>query len=272
MGGRSFHKTDELYPLPSDAPEWERLDNMHKGYNDFLGNKLSFKQIETPPKRILEIGSGSGAWAIQAAQTYPDAEVLAIDISPLPPRPLPQNVKFRNVNVTQPLPFEPETFDIVHARAILIHLPDFRKILGRFIELVTPGGWLLVEDIEHNIQGNIGPGIKKFYEIYHSYMKPRGVDHMVGPLLEPTLKESGKFSEVHVQKVSASFWRNDGDQARDRLGKMMFDTYFYAYVALDPKLIAYGLTDEVKDGWVQEASDPERNVGSGMYYACARKV
>jgi hypothetical protein len=82
--------------------------------------------------------------------------------------------------------------------------------LGRFIELVKPGGWLLAEDVEHNLQGNLGPGIKKFYEIYHGYMKPHGVDPMVGPLIEPTLKASERFSEVHVRKASASFWRNNG--------------------------------------------------------------
>jgi hypothetical protein len=62
------------------------------------------------------------------------------------------------------------------------------------------------------------------------------------------------------------------DQAMDRLGKVMFDSYFTAYIALDPKLVAYGLTDDVLNGWVQESSDPDRNVETGMYYACARKV
>jgi hypothetical protein len=86
--------------------------------------------------------------------------------------------------------------------------------LDRIIELVKPGGWLLVEDTEHYLEGNIGPGIKKFYDVYHSYMKPRGVDPMVGRLLEPTLKESGKFSAVDVRKVFASFWRNDGSMPK----------------------------------------------------------
>lgn len=30
--------------------------------------------------------AGSGAWAIHAAKDYPDAEVIAIDVSPLPKR------------------------------------------------------------------------------------------------------------------------------------------------------------------------------------------
>jgi hypothetical protein len=70
---------------------------------------------------------------------------------------------------------------------------------------VKPGGFLLIEDIEHNLLGDIGPGITKFYEVYHSYMKPRGVDAMTGPKLEPLLKESGVFSEVHTQKLAVPF-------------------------------------------------------------------
>ncbi|KAF8506469.1 S-adenosyl-L-methionine-dependent methyltransferase [Gautieria morchelliformis] len=272
MGSRSFHKTEEPYPLANDTPEWQRLDDMHNGINDFLGKKLSFAQIATPPKRILEIGAGSGAWAIQAAQTYPDAEVLAIDISPLPPRPLPENIKFQNVNVTQSLPFEPESFDIVHARFLLVHLPNFREVLGRFIELVRPGGWLLIDDIEHNLSGDFGPGIKKFYEVYHGYMKPRKVDPMAGPLIEPILKESGKFSEVHMRKAVASFWGKTGDPTLDHLGEVMRISFARAYQAFDPKLVAYGMTDEVKDGWFQEASDVKRNVACDTYFTWARKA
>jgi hypothetical protein len=34
-----------------------RLDDMHRGFNDYLGNKLSFAPIRNP-KKILEIGYG----------------------------------------------------------------------------------------------------------------------------------------------------------------------------------------------------------------------
>jgi hypothetical protein len=81
--------------------------------------------------------------AIQAAQMYPEAEVIAVDISPLPQRfvqvphliqarkstsrlirPLPANVKFQQLDLSSDseLPFGPETFDVVHIRFALIHV------------------------------------------------------------------------------------------------------------------------------------------------------
>ena len=35
---------------------------------------------------------------------------------------LPSNVEFHKLDITQALPFEDETFDIVHARLVLMHV------------------------------------------------------------------------------------------------------------------------------------------------------
>ncbi|KAG5718712.1 hypothetical protein E4T56_gene16591 [Termitomyces sp. T112] len=62
-----------------------RLDELHNGIKAYFKGALAFTDIKNP-KAILDVGAGSGAWAIQAAQQYPDATVVAADISPLPDR------------------------------------------------------------------------------------------------------------------------------------------------------------------------------------------
>ncbi|WP_218596647.1 methyltransferase domain-containing protein [Chroogloeocystis siderophila] len=37
-------------------------------------------------------------------------------------------------------------FDLIHARYVLIHLPDFHVALSRMIDLRKPGGWLVIEE------------------------------------------------------------------------------------------------------------------------------
>lgn len=36
--------------------------------------------------------------------------------------PLPSNIKFLRADVLEPLPFEPESFDIIHARFVFLHV------------------------------------------------------------------------------------------------------------------------------------------------------
>ena len=39
-------------------------------------------------------------------------------------------------------------FDLVHARAVLEHLPARDDVLARLVAALRPGGWLLVEDVD----------------------------------------------------------------------------------------------------------------------------
>jgi SAM-dependent methyltransferase len=42
--------------------------------------------------------------------------------------------------------FPEQTFDLVHARAVLMHIPDDLQILRRMVSWLVPGGWLLLEE------------------------------------------------------------------------------------------------------------------------------
>ena len=45
-----------------------------------------------------------------------------------------------------------ETFDLVHARLVLVHVPDRDRALRTMAEVLRPGGWLLVEDADPELQ------------------------------------------------------------------------------------------------------------------------
>ena len=44
------------------------------------------------------------------------------------------------------------TFDLVHARLVLVHVPDRAPALATMAAALRPGGWLLVEDADTELQ------------------------------------------------------------------------------------------------------------------------
>jgi hypothetical protein len=44
-------------------------------------------------------------------------------------------------------PPEEAAFDLVHARAVVEHVPDHRTALANLVAAARPGGWVLVEDV-----------------------------------------------------------------------------------------------------------------------------
>ena len=46
------------------------------------------------PCKILDIATGTGLWAIEMGDEYPEAEVIGTDLSPIQPAFVPPNVRF----------------------------------------------------------------------------------------------------------------------------------------------------------------------------------
>src|SRR5437879_10403845 len=74
--------------------------------------------------------------------------LLAINIDPrfLETLKVPNLEVRRHDIVSDPLP--EETFDLIHARLVLVHLPQWQKVLQRLISVLKPGGWLLDEEFD----------------------------------------------------------------------------------------------------------------------------
>lgn len=67
--GRRYHSYREgIYMLPNDDREIERLDLYHHIFNVLLGGKLYVAPLGANIKRILDIGTGTGSWAIDMAE------------------------------------------------------------------------------------------------------------------------------------------------------------------------------------------------------------
>ncbi|KAJ7153582.1 S-adenosyl-L-methionine-dependent methyltransferase [Mycena crocata] len=266
------------YALVSTEAEWERLDAQHNGIAAFLGNKLSPTDLGKP-RKILEIGSGSGAWAIQAAKQFPDADVLAVDMSPLPARPLPSNVTFQKLNILEPFPFAPGSFDIVHIRFVLCHLPHGHTVVPRIIDLVAPGGWLLVDDIDflHAFEGlGKAPGVERGFTGLIKSMESHDGDPHFGKTVKSLLESSNALSEVNVRKVDLPLNPPPQDPALAALSRTMRQAFMRAVGAekLSADAVSSGgLTREVQQAFLDEMGGDalDWSYAVELYFAWAQK-
>jgi SAM-dependent methyltransferase len=97
----------------------------------------------------LEVGAGGGSIARWLAERIgPTGIVVATDIDTrFVESPDLPNLEVRRHDITRDA-LERDRFDLVHVRAVLEHLPERDAILGRLVESLKPGGWLLAEDAQ----------------------------------------------------------------------------------------------------------------------------
>lgn len=82
--GRRYHKFREgQYLFPNDDAEQERENLKHEMIVKLLSNKLHLAPIPTDGGKIIDLGTGTGAWCIAMGDLYPSATLLGTDLSPI---------------------------------------------------------------------------------------------------------------------------------------------------------------------------------------------
>jgi SAM-dependent methyltransferase len=97
---------------------------------------LSYTKLRDP-QRILDVGTGTGIWAIDIGDLHPEAEVIGVDLSPIQPSWTPPNVKFEIDDVTQEWTWEPNSFDFIHVRTLGGSIKDWAAFLQEAYKCVS---------------------------------------------------------------------------------------------------------------------------------------
>jgi len=117
--GRRYHAFREgAYFAPNDELEQERMDIQARAMMLASGSLLHHAPVKDP-QRIIDIGTGTGVWAIEAGDTYPAAEVFGCDLSPIQPEWVPPNVKFLVDDAEDTWTWPDNHFDLVFCRLII---------------------------------------------------------------------------------------------------------------------------------------------------------
>ena len=193
---------------------------MHQLLRITMGTKLHVAPIGKGHMRILDVGTGTGIWAIEMGDEYPDAEIIGTDLSPIQPswystrqhqssavqadkQRVPANVKFEIDDAEEPWTFN-EGFDFVHMRYLAAAIADWPKLMRQAFEHTKPGGWAEFHDFDVDYYSDDGSLTEEHSEqkwINHLLGAARGFgrDPCPGPKLEGWMKDAG-FEGVRQEK------------------------------------------------------------------------
>jgi SAM-dependent methyltransferase len=179
-----------------------------------LFDPTTFRHIErlgiAPGWRCWEVGAGGTSvvsWL--ARKVGPTGKVVATDIDTSRLAPVagpPVDVRVHDVGTGQP---PGEGFDLVHARLVLVHVPDRERALRSMIQALRPGGRLLIEDADPALQPLICPDeygpeqqlANRLRQGFRTLLTERGADLSYGRKLPRLLREAG----LHEVEADAYF-------------------------------------------------------------------
>lgn len=164
-------------------------------------NNQPFHAPVKDPKRILDIGCGTGAMTILLARMYPDAEVIGVDISPVPSRhEQPSNLTYVQGNIME-LPesddprFAKGSFDYVFHRLLVLGMTNWPAYIATVRDLLIPGGWAEMHDMDVALWSRDGSTCVSdtwwHQERFHEDCVAIGLDINIGRKLAGYVKDAG---------------------------------------------------------------------------------
>lgn len=212
--GRRYHKFREgRYNFPNDDVEQQREDMKHSMVKMLCG-QLYFAPIGKHPQEILDIGTGTGIWAIEMGDEFESANVLGVDLSPIQPEWVPPNVRFMVDDVESPWLHNRNFFDYIHSRHTVMAIKDWPKLMRRALEHLRPGGWFEMQEVHHypiSANKSMPPDhpVAKYWSLINEGLGNLGVNFyaVAGGNLADMMRESG-FTNVteRVLQIPIGTW------------------------------------------------------------------
>lgn len=154
--GRTYHAYGEegQYAFPNDETELDRLDLQHHMCVVCNKGKLFLAPISPSPQNVLDVGTGTGIWAIEFAEQYPGASVVGTDLSPTQPGWIPPNVQFEIDDASNAWTFSTK-FDYIHCRYLYMAVEE-KKLFKQAYDALKPGGWFEMRETAVSVQCDDG--------------------------------------------------------------------------------------------------------------------
>lgn len=275
VGGRR-RKAGIPYIVPWDIEEHNRLDFQH--YMLRYALRGNFLAPVRNPHAILDAGSGTGRWAIELANLFPDANVVGLDVNP-PPEDItaeagintrPPNYAFVPGNLLEVLPFADNSFDFVHMRALVTAIPHDKwpTVIGELARVTRPRGW--VESLECTFLEGGGPAVDQMMRWLDETLTRRSV----------LFTDGGRVGEVMrlvgLQHVSTPTIGMPCGDYGGRLSKMLATDWISVLKGIGGMTVAQGITtaetfEQMLEQMRAEMASPQYRCVMPLYVAYGQR-
>lgn len=154
-----------------------------------MNKSLHYAPVRPSPERVLDVGTGTGIWAIDFANEHPTTSVIGTDISPAQPIWVPPNCKFEIDDASQlPWTYPDNHFDYVHFRLMLGSLADWGAVYREAYRVLKPSGWIEHCDYEIAVPA-----------VGHSSLPPDSPFHQWGDIFRRAGDKTGRTFETTKQ-------------------------------------------------------------------------
>ncbi|MCJ1335609.1 hypothetical protein MMC09_000881 [Bachmanniomyces sp. S44760] len=217
--GREFQKYSIEHNVqysPVDDEEADRQSIQHQVFDRVFEQRLLFPPV-ADVKDVLDCGYGTGSWAIEVAENYPDCTVIGIDISPhMRFDDTPENFWPQLDDLNRRFTFPTNSFDLIHSRLVVggINRGRWPSYLRDMFRVLRPGGWVQMVEFYYNCQSDNGSiteesALRQWSNQYLSALDDKKDPR--APLQLGTHLANAGFTSVESQMIPLpiSGWSND---------------------------------------------------------------
>lgn len=148
--GRTYHAyKDGKYVMPNDELEQERLDLQHHLFLITFDDRLYLSPAGKHGHQmhhVLDVGTGTGLWALDFADEHPEAKVIGVDLSPIQTDLVPTNLHYQVDDLEDTWEFG-DNFDFIYSRMMTASFANWPRFFKQAYDNLNPGGWLELADI-----------------------------------------------------------------------------------------------------------------------------
>ena len=258
-----------VYALGSSPGESARLqrqaDEMAADSRDLL-DRVGLR----PGQSVIDLGCGPrGILEMLAERVAPAGRVVGLDADPAHTAMAAEFAAGRGLSGVEIMTADarqtglpPGSFDLVHARTLLVNLPDPSGVAAEMIRLARPGGWVasMEPDTEHGRCHPPHPAFDRLCDIFTVAFRRNGADPWIGRRVPELFRQAG-LEDVQVE-ARVQMYRPGNSRRTIRPDLVR---------AMRPQVLEMGLAsaaelDELDTAARAHLDDPQTVVISGLLF------